>query len=40
MTAVLCSMAPQEIVSLKTNAISTAVNDALDIWRQDPLTEL
>ncbi len=40
MTAVLCSMAPQHVVSLKTAAISTAVNDALDMWREDPLTEI
>lgn len=40
MTAVLCSMAPHHVVSLKTSAISTAVNDALDMWREDPLTEL
>jgi N-acetylmuramoyl-L-alanine amidase len=40
MTAVLCSMAPHHVVSLKTAAISTAVNDALDMWREDPLTEI
>ncbi len=40
MTAVLCSMAPHDVVSLKTVALSGAVNDALEMWRRDPLTEL
>ena len=40
MTAVLCSMAPHNVVSLKTSALSMAVNDALDMWRDDPLTEI
>lgn len=40
MPAVLCSLAPADIVSLKTNAIAMAVSDALDAWREDPLREL
>lgn len=40
MTAVLCSMAPHHIVSVKTAALSAAINDALDMWRDDPLTEI
>jgi hypothetical protein len=33
-------MAPTELVSLKTNAISAAVNDALDAWRENPSIEI
>lgn len=40
MPAVLCSMAPMELVSLKTSAISAAVNDALDAWRENPGVKL
>jgi N-acetylmuramoyl-L-alanine amidase len=40
MTAVLCSMGPHEVVSLKTNAVSTAICDALDAWRENPATEI
>jgi N-acetylmuramoyl-L-alanine amidase len=40
MTAVLCSMGPYEVVSLKTNAVSTAICDALDAWRENPATEI
>ena len=40
MTAVLCSMAPAHVVSLKTAALSSAIHDALEMWRHDPLTEL
>lgn len=40
MPAVLCSMGPQDIVSLKTSAISAAVSDAIDAWRLDPSTEI
>ena len=40
MPAVLCSLAPAEIVSLKTNAVAMAVSDALDAWREDPLREI
>jgi len=40
MTAVLCCVGPDEIVSLKINALSTALCDAVDAWRADPLTEL
>ena len=40
MPAVLCSMAPTELVSLKTSAISAAINDALDAWRADPAKEI
>jgi N-acetylmuramoyl-L-alanine amidase len=40
MTAVLCSMGPHEVVSLKTNAVSTAICDALDAWRDNPAVEI
>lgn len=40
MPAVLCSMGPQELVSLKTSALSAAVADAIDAWRADPVTEI
>jgi N-acetylmuramoyl-L-alanine amidase len=40
MPAVLCSLAPIELVALKTSAISAAVNDALDAWRQNPSLEI
>ncbi len=40
MPAVLCSMAPSELVSLKTSAISAAVNDAIDAWKTDPSIEI
>lgn len=40
MPAVLCSMGPLEIVSMKTSAISAAVSDALDAWRADPTAEI
>ncbi len=40
MPAVLCSLAPIEIVALKTSAISGAVNDALDAWRENPSIEI
>lgn len=40
MTAVLCSMGPHHIVSMKTAALSVSIIDALDMWRDDPLTEL
>jgi hypothetical protein len=33
-------MAPVEIVALKTSAISAAVNDALDAWRENPSIEI
>lgn len=40
MPAVLCSMAPAEIVSLKTSALSAAISDAIDAWLADPTTEI
>jgi N-acetylmuramoyl-L-alanine amidase len=40
MTAVLCSMGPHHIVSMKTAALSASIIDALDMWRDDPLTEI
>ena len=40
MPAVLCSLGPSSIISLKASAISLAVNDALDAWRVDPLHEV
>ena len=40
MPAVLCSMAPSELVVLKASAISAAVNDALDAWRDNPGIEI
>lgn len=40
MPAVLCSMAPTEIVSLKTSALSAAISDALDAWLADPTAEI
>jgi N-acetylmuramoyl-L-alanine amidase len=40
MTAVLCSMGPHEVVLLKTNAVSTAICDALDAWRDNPAVEI
>lgn len=40
MPAVLCSMGPANIVSLKTSAVSAAVADAIDAWRADPTTEI
>jgi N-acetylmuramoyl-L-alanine amidase len=40
MPAVLCSMAPTELVSLKTSSISAAINDALDAWRENPGIEI
>lgn len=40
MPAVLCSLGPASIVSLKASAVSLAVNDALDAWRVDPLHEI
>jgi N-acetylmuramoyl-L-alanine amidase len=40
MPAVLCSLAPIELVALKTSAISAAVNDALDAWRENPSIEI
>jgi hypothetical protein len=29
-----------ELVALKTSAISAAVNDALDAWRENPSVEI
>jgi N-acetylmuramoyl-L-alanine amidase len=40
MPAVLCSMGPTDIVSLKTSAIAAAVSDAIDAWRADPTVEI
>lgn len=40
MPAVLCSLGPTSIISLKASAVSLAVNDALDAWRIDPLHEI
>jgi N-acetylmuramoyl-L-alanine amidase len=40
MTAVLCSLGPQSVVSLTRSQIAAAVNDALDAWRADPLHEI
>lgn len=40
MPAVLCSLGPTSIISLKASAVSLAVNDALDAWRIDPLREI
>ena len=40
MPAVLCSMAPAEIVSLKTSALSAAIADAVDAWLADPTAEI
>lgn len=40
MPAVLCSLGPSSVISLKASAISLAVNDALDAWRIDPLHEV
>ena len=39
MHAVLCSLGPSDVVSLKTNALSIAINEALELWRQDPSSE-
>jgi N-acetylmuramoyl-L-alanine amidase len=39
MHAVLCSLGPSDVVSLKTNALSVAINEALELWRQDPSIE-
>ncbi len=36
MTAVLCSMGPADIVGMKTSALSSAISDALELWRKDP----
>ncbi len=40
MPAVLCSMGPTSLVSLKMSAISAAVTDAIDAWRADPTSEI
>lgn len=40
MPAVLCSLGPASIISLKSSAVALAVNDALDAWRADPLHEI
>lgn len=40
MPAVLCSLGPTSIISLKSSAVALAVNDALDAWRADPLHEI
>lgn len=40
MPAVLCSMGPISVVSLKTNALSSAIVDALEAWREDPSAEI
>ena len=39
MHAVLCSMGPSDVVALKTNALSTAIDQALATWLADPTTE-
>ena len=36
MHAVLCSLGPSEVVSLKTNALSVAIDEALNEWLADP----
>ena len=36
MHAVLCSLGPSDVVSLKTNAISVAIDEALNEWLTDP----
>lgn len=40
MPAVLCSMGPHDLVSVKTSALSAAVADAIDAWRADPVAEI
>ncbi len=40
MPAVLCSVGPNTLVSLKTSAISAAIADAIDAWRADPTAEV
>jgi N-acetylmuramoyl-L-alanine amidase len=36
MHAVLCSLGPSDVVSLKTNALSVAIDEALTTWLADP----
>ena len=40
MPAVLCSMGPAHIVNVKTSALSSAISDACEMWRQDPASEI
>lgn len=40
MPAVLCSMGPHDLVSMKTSALSAAVSDAVDAWRADPRVDI
>lgn len=39
MHAVLCSLGPSDIVAMKTNALSTAIDEALSVWLVDPSSE-
>jgi hypothetical protein len=39
MHAVLCSLGPSDVVGLKTNALSVAIDEALNEWLADPTTE-
>ncbi|CAB4618430.1 unannotated protein [freshwater metagenome] len=40
MPAVMCSMAPASVVSLKTSALSSAIHDAFGAWRDNPSLQL
>lgn len=39
MHAVLCSMGPSDIVAMKTQALSAAIDSALAVWLADPSVE-
>ena len=40
MPAILCSMGPVDMVALTTNSLASAITDAFDAWREDPLHEI
>lgn len=40
MPAVLCSLGPAQIISLKAAAMSTAISEAVEMWRCDPAEEI
>jgi N-acetylmuramoyl-L-alanine amidase len=40
MPAVLCSLGPVQVISLKTSAISLALCDALESWQRDPSQDI
>jgi len=39
MHAVLCSLGPSDVVTLKITALSSAIYDALQLWHEDPRRE-